>query len=125
MCRSRTNRTTRLMAMCLTAVGLGSWLGGCSDVYWDRRETLALGGGDAVAANEAIQTVDPWPPHSGDRNIAFNGQKMQGAVERYRTNKVAQPGDPTNLETSNQAGQSISQTTVNTGGAAAVSTPGQ
>ena len=39
--------------------------------------------------------VDPWPPHSGNTNIAFNGQKMQTAVERYRTDKVIPPVDPT------------------------------
>ena len=39
--------------------------------------------------------VDPWPPHSGNTNIAFNGQKMQSAVERYRTDKVTPPVDPT------------------------------
>ena len=35
--------------------------------------------------------VDPWPRDSGNRNIAFNGQKMQTAVERYRTDRVIPP----------------------------------
>ena len=59
--------------------------------------------------------VDPWPPYSGDKNIAFNGQKMQTAVERYRTGKVIPPADPEDLESTNQSGQTINQTTVNAG----------
>ena len=35
--------------------------------------------------------VDPWPAVSGDKNIAFNGQKMQSAVQRYRNNQIIQP----------------------------------
>ena len=38
--------------------------------------------------------IDPWPAHSGNTNIAANGQRMQSAVERYRTNKVILPVDP-------------------------------
>jgi hypothetical protein len=76
------------------AAALGATLGGCSDLYFDRRDTIALSGGDAVNANAITQMVDPWPPQSGNTNIAFNGQKMQSAVERYRTNNVTQPVDP-------------------------------
>ncbi len=35
--------------------------------------------------------VDPWPPASADKNIRFNGERMQQAVARYRTNKVIEP----------------------------------
>jgi hypothetical protein len=80
-----------LIAASVAAIGIGTWLAGCSDIYLDHRETVALSGGDAIAANEATQMVDPWPPHSGDKNIGFNGQKMQSAVERYRTNTVIPP----------------------------------
>ena len=81
------------MAAAVAAAALGTVLGGCSDIYYDRRDTIALGAGDAVAANEVAQTVDPWPAQSGNTNVAFNGQKMQSAVERYRTNKVTPPVD--------------------------------
>ncbi len=73
-----------------TAIILGT-LAGCSDIYYDRRESIALSAGDAVATNKVTQMVDPWPPYSSNRNIAFNGNKMQTAVERYRTNKVIPP----------------------------------
>jgi hypothetical protein len=91
MCRSRTNRAARLIAAALAAGGLGTGLAGCSDIYLDHRDSIGLSSGDAVAANEVTQMVDPWPPNSGNKNIAFNGQKMQTAVERYRTNRVIPP----------------------------------
>ena len=75
------------------AVMFGALLAGCSDVYFDRRETIALGAGDAVAANQVEQMVDPWPPNSNNKNLTFNGERMQRAVECYRIDKVTQPVD--------------------------------
>ena len=75
------------------AVLLGALLAGCSDIYFDRRETIALGAGDAVAANQVEQMVDPWPPNSNNKNLTFNGERMQRAVECYRIDKVTQPAD--------------------------------
>jgi hypothetical protein len=73
---------------------LGALLAGCSsDIYFDRRDTIALGAGDAVADNQVEQMVDPWPPNSSNRNLTFNGERMQRAVECYRIDKVTQPVD--------------------------------
>jgi hypothetical protein len=66
-------------------------LAGCSDIYLDRRETISLSAGDALRTNQVVHMVDPWPAHSANRDIAFDGQKMQSAVERYRTNRVIRP----------------------------------
>jgi hypothetical protein len=71
----------------------GMLLAGCSDVYFDRRDTIALGGGDAVAANQVEQMVDPWPPNSNNKNLTFNGERMQRAVQCYRIDKVTPPVD--------------------------------
>jgi hypothetical protein len=71
----------------------GSPLAGCSDIYFDRRETVALGADDAVAANQVTQMVDPWPQYSNNNNLTFNGERMQRAVECYRKNRVTQPTD--------------------------------
>ena len=65
-------------------------LAGCSE-YLDRRDTIALSGGNAVATNKVTHMVDPWPRDSANRDIAFNGAKMETAIERYRTNKVIPP----------------------------------
>ena len=65
-------------------------LAGCSE-YLDRRDTIALSAGNAIATDQVTQMVDPWPRDSANRDIAFNGAKMQSAVERYRTNRVIPP----------------------------------
>lgn len=89
-----------------TAILLAATLGGCSDLYFDRRETIVPSAGDAVAANQVTQMVDPWPRSSANRDIAFSGEKMQSAVERYRTNRVIQP---VNATTSSVAYQQAAQ----------------
>ena len=111
MSRPRTERFARLAAGLIALAGLGALQAGCSDLYWDRRETVALSGGDAVAANVAMQMVDPWPAQSGNKNIAFEGQRMEAAVERYRTNKVTPPVDPENFISTNQTAQTVTQNT--------------
>ena len=90
MFRSKTESASRAVS---AAVLLASLLAGCSDLYFDRRETIAFDGGDSVAANAAEQTIDPWPRHSNNNRLAFNGQRMQHAVECYRIGKVAPPAD--------------------------------
>ena len=90
MFRSKTESTSRVVS---ATVLLASLLAGCSDLYFDRRETIAFDGGDSIAANAAEQTIDPWPRHSNNNRLTFNGQRMQHAVECYRINKVAPPTD--------------------------------
>ena len=75
------------------AVAFGALLAGCSDIYYARRETIALGAEDAVASNMVEQMVDPWPRHSDNNNLTFNGERMQRAIECYRKDKVTQPAD--------------------------------
>src|SRR5262245_15976609 len=70
-------------------------LAGCSDLYYDRRETIAPIAGDAIASNRVAQMVDPWAPHSARQNIAFNGEVMARAHERYREGKVIPPVNAT------------------------------
>jgi hypothetical protein len=90
MFRSKTESASRAVS---AAVLLASLLAGCSDLYFDRRETIAFDGGDSVAANAAEQTIDPWPRHSNNNRLTFNGQRMQHAVECYRIGKVQPPAD--------------------------------
>jgi hypothetical protein len=82
--------SSRTLAALTLALTLSGALGGCSE-YFDHRDAIALNAGDAVASNAVSQMVDPWPVESANRDIAFNGVKMQSAVERYRTNQVTPP----------------------------------
>ena len=64
--------------------------GGCSQ-YLDRKDTVAFGAGDAVHTNMLAHVVDPWPARAWNRRILVDGERMQRAIERYRTGRVATP----------------------------------
>jgi hypothetical protein len=106
MCSSARTKTAlkRLVGVAV----LGATLSGCSDIYYDRRDTIALGGGDAVATNNAIMIKDPWPRSSANRNIAFNGERVQMATDRYRQDKIKPPINVTTSSTAYQAAQAAS-----------------
>jgi len=92
---------------------LGAMLGGCSEYYFDRRDTITLYSGDAVATNRVTQMIDPWPVASGRRNIAYNGQKAATAAERYRTGRVIPPVNATTSSAAYVAAQQQAQSTAN------------
>jgi hypothetical protein len=52
--------------------------------YFERKDGVFVGGGNAKSANSAIHMIDPWPRNVGNRRIPGDGQRMSGAVERYR-----------------------------------------
>ena len=79
----------------VVVVVIASAVAGCAEIYYDRRETVGAGSGDAVATNKVAQMVDPWPPASANNRIAFNGQLMQSAQDRYNRGKVITPVLPT------------------------------
>ena len=92
----------RAKKISLAAVLLSVMLGGCADIYWDRRDSVAFWAGDAPASNIAIQTIDPWPPAAAKRRLTTNGELAQRAAERYRTNKTTplKPIGTTSVQTS-------------------------
>jgi hypothetical protein len=86
--KSRTKATRRALPALLA---LCSLLGGCADIYYDRRETIALGADDHIASNMVAQMIDPWPRYVGNKNLAYDGQRVQVAVECYRENNIVPP----------------------------------
>lgn len=102
-----------LMISMLLGVTLGVTLGGCSDLYFDRRETISLSSGDAMAANRVTQVIDPWPAASGRNNIAYNGEKAALAAERYRTGRVIPPVNATTSSAAYSAAAQQAQSTAN------------
>jgi hypothetical protein len=107
----------------LPALILPTLLAGCSDIYFDRRETVASGADDHIAANEVVQMIDPWPPAAGRRNIAFDGTKMQSAVERYRTGRVYPPVNATTSSVAYDQAQQNAAAASGATGATASSAP--
>src|SRR6476469_3979286 len=66
----------------VAALSLVAACGACSDNL-ARRDTIALSAGNALAANRAIQTIDPYPRRSFVRGQQTDGVKAQQAVRRY------------------------------------------
>jgi hypothetical protein len=85
---SRIRNIGVVLTLATLSVGLTGCLGVYSGLYLDRRDSISLSAGDAVASNKVAQMIDPWPVEARDRNIPGNGQRQQKAVERYRTDAV-------------------------------------
>ena len=63
--------------------------------YLQRIDSISPGAGNSKAVNSAIHVIDPWSRHSGNRHIPANGERMVGAVERYRdVSKLPQAPQP-------------------------------
>jgi hypothetical protein len=52
--------------------------------YAQRSQKVTLSAGNTQETNLAIHTIDPWPRYVANKRIPANGQRMAGAVERYR-----------------------------------------
>lgn len=53
--------------------------------YLQRSQKIAIGAGNDNEANEAIQTITPWPAYVGDRRIPVEGRQSVDAIEQmYR-----------------------------------------
>jgi hypothetical protein len=57
--------------------------------------------------------IDPWPSVSGQRNIAYNGEKAASASERYRTGRVIPPVHATTSSAAYNQAQQQAQSTAN------------
>jgi hypothetical protein len=121
----RTAGTTRatLALISLSIAGLGAMLGGCSDVYFDRRDSVALGANDHIDTDRVAQMIDPWPRNVGKREIAFDGQKMQSAVERYRSGRTQPPVNVTTSSAAYQQAEQAAAASVNPSGSSTPAAP--
>ncbi|MGH8323300.1 MAG: hypothetical protein ACRETD_05815, partial [Steroidobacteraceae bacterium] len=61
--------------------------------YLVRRDAVTSSAGDSVAANSAVQIPTPWPRGSNNPNIAFDGEKMAGAIKSYKADMEFQRWD--------------------------------
>ena len=52
--------------------------------YLQRTDTVTLDAGNAKETNAVTHVIDPWPRYVGNRRIPGNGERLSGAVERYR-----------------------------------------
>ena len=71
----------------LTVAGCSSTVG-FDDPFADYLQRTALvstTGGDAQAANIAMQTATPWPRYANDTNIPANGARITKVITRYES----------------------------------------
>jgi hypothetical protein len=75
-------RTT--LFLCSVLATGGCWQASAGQ-YLNRTDSITMSAGDDQDVNAAIQTIDPWPRHAGNRRIPGNGERLTGAVQRYRS----------------------------------------
>jgi hypothetical protein len=75
------------LAASLTVAGCSSTIGFDDPFadYLQRTPLVATTGGDAQAANTAMQTATPWPRHANDTNIPANGARIVKVINRYES----------------------------------------
>lgn len=74
-----------ILAASLAVAGCSSTVG-FDDPFADYLQRTALvstTGGDAQAANIAMQTPTPWPRYANDTKIPANGARIAKAITRY------------------------------------------
>ncbi|MER8743876.1 hypothetical protein NKH54_12400 [Mesorhizobium sp. M1004] len=54
-------------------------LAACAD-YMSHHDSVTLGLGDAMLANQAVQTVDPFPPDAQNTRIEGDGRRVAAAM---------------------------------------------
>ena len=82
---SRRSRPTSATRLAIVVGGLCT-LAACQEVkyeYFQRHDTISYQAGDAVAANQAIQMIDPWPDYAVDTRIPTSGRRVARAIEYY------------------------------------------
>jgi hypothetical protein len=52
--------------------------------YFRRIDTIAVDAGDARDANAVTHIITPWPHNARNRWIPANGERMVGAIDRYK-----------------------------------------
>jgi hypothetical protein len=98
----------KIVAVCSGILGL-ILLGGChGDDYLARRDGVTFGLGEAVAANQATQVINPWPHYAKDTNFKTDGERIKLGVERYQKNESIEPKGLTEQK-SGKSGVGLSQ----------------
>jgi hypothetical protein len=74
-----------LLLICMgTAARAGDYYYDFYGLYLRRQDGITRGPGNAKAVNTVTHMIDPWPRYVGNRRIPADGDRMVGAVQRYR-----------------------------------------
>jgi hypothetical protein len=92
--RSKGQHDALRSAIAILSLGAPLAVAGCSSTvafdapfadYLQRTALVSTTGGDAPAANIAMQTATPWPRYVNDTNIPANGARIVKAITRYES----------------------------------------
>lgn len=78
------NKTERRVAALMACALVAALLAGCSEDVFARRTRIASWSGDDIAANTAIQTINPWPREAFHRASPTLGVKIENGMKLYR-----------------------------------------
>lgn len=73
-------RRSKRLFLVLAAASL---ISGCAD-YMNHRDSITFGLGNAVEANKAIHTQDPFPRVAQNTHIATDGKVVHRAIRSYQ-----------------------------------------
>ncbi len=62
--------------------------------YRQRLDSITPSAGNAKEVNGITHIIDPWPRRVGNRRIPANGERMVGAIERYRDPRKLRDAPP-------------------------------
>jgi hypothetical protein len=99
--RSNGQRAALRNAVAILCLAASLAVAGCSSTvgfddptadYLQRTPLVSTSGGDAQAANIAMQTGTPWPRYSNDTNIPANGARITKVITRYESGSTSSSG---------------------------------
>jgi hypothetical protein len=116
------------LAASLSVAGCSSTIGFDDPAadYLQRTALVSTAGGDAQAANIAMQTATPWPRYANDTNIPANGARITKVITRYEGGSASSSGgDSATPTATNPGGNSGAAPTNGASTGMSVSPPGQ
>lgn len=111
--RSKAEPAALRSALTIVSLAASLALAGCSSTigfddpftdYLQRTPLVSTNGGDAQAANIAMQTSTPWPRYSNDTNIPANGARLVKVINRYESGAGASASDSATPSAANPGG---------------------
>jgi hypothetical protein len=84
------------LSLALIAAALS--LSGCSNRYFERKDTVTFSAGDAVATNNALMIADPTPRRAYDTHIVTPGETAARAGDNYAQGRYKWYSEPGNKD---------------------------
>jgi hypothetical protein len=131
--RSTSRHGALRSAIAILILGAPLAVAGCSSTvafddpfsdYLQRTALVSTTGGDAQAANVAMQTATPWPRYANDTNIPANGARIAKVITRYESG-AASASDSATPSAASPGGNAGSGPTTGASTGMTASPPGQ